>query len=132
VTAPAPRLETAAQIGQYGERVAAAYLRRHGYRVLTRNFQTARGEIDLVCRCREVLVFVEVRTRAGEDFGRPVETIGADKREALRHAARRYLEILGRDDLHFRFDAVEVMLRSGTVPACTLLADFFPFETDGR
>ena len=51
------------------------------------------GEIDLVCRHGEVLVFVEVSTRATVDFGRPAETIDAGKEEALRHAARRYLEL---------------------------------------
>jgi putative endonuclease len=117
-----------AEIGRYGERVAGAFLSRRGYRVLYRNYKITRGEIDLICRCRDVLVFVEVRTRAGEDFGRPVETIDARKREALRHAARRYLEILGRDDIHYRFDAVEVLLRTGDIPVCTLLADFFAFE----
>jgi len=129
---PAPPLATTIEIGQYGERVAAAFLRRRGYRVLYRNYKTARGEIDLICRCRDVLVFVEVRSRAGEDFGRPVETIDARKREALRRAARRYLEILGRDDIHYRFDAVEVQLKTGEIPACTLLPDFFAFDAPAK
>src|SRR5277367_80605 len=63
-TAPAPELATTAETGAYGERVAAAFLRRRGYRVLYRNYRVTGGEIDLVCRCKNVLVFVEVRTRA--------------------------------------------------------------------
>jgi putative endonuclease len=118
-------LPTTAATGNYGERVAAAFVRRHGYRVLTRNYRTTRGEIDLICRHRDVLVFVEVRTRGSEDFGRPIETIGADKQDALRFAARRYLELLGRDDIHYRFDAVEVMIKTGQIPVCTLLSDIF-------
>src|SRR5450631_1027088 len=90
---PSPKLATAAEIGAYGERVAGAFLRRHGYQVLTRNYKTTRGEIDLVCRHGDVLVFVEVKTRADEAFGRPAEAIGMGKEEALRHAARRYLEL---------------------------------------
>ena len=124
-TTPAPRLTTAREIGAYGERIAAAFLRRNGYKILARNYRTTRGEIDLICRCREVLVFVEVRTRASEDFGRPAETIDAAKQEALRHAARRYLELLDRDDLYYRFDAVEVILKTGANPVCTLLTDLF-------
>jgi putative endonuclease len=124
-TTPAPPLETVQQIGAYGERVAAAFLRRHGYRVLTRNYRTTRGEIDLICRCQNVLVFVEVRSRAGEEFGRPGETIDTAKQESLRNAARRYLELLGREDLHYRFDAVEVMLKTGEIPQCALLTDLF-------
>jgi len=120
-----PSLSTAAEIGNYGERVAAAFLRRHGYRVLTRNYETKGGEIDLVCRHGDVLVFVEVRSRAGEMFGRPGETIDARKEEALRRAARRYLELLDREDIFYRFDVVEVRLKAGAIPTCTLVPNFF-------
>ena len=105
--------------------MAAAFLRRHGYRVLTRNFKTTGGEIDLVCRHGDVLVFVEVKTRAGADVVRPAEAIDERKEEALRHAARRYLELLDREDIAYRFDAVEVRLKAGDVPACALLPNYF-------
>ena len=118
-------MSTARAIGSYGERVAAAYLRRHGYRVLTRNYLTTRGELDLICRHGEMLVFVEVRTRGGEEFGRPAESIGADKEESLRYAARRYLEKLEKKDILYRFDAVEVTLHPGEVPVCHLIENLF-------
>ena len=105
--------------------MAAAFLRRQGYRVLYRNYWTVRGEIDLICRCGNILVFVEVRTRAGEGFGRPGETIDTAKQESLRFAATRYLELLGRDDIYYRFDAVEVILKPEATPVCTLLEDLF-------
>ena len=120
-----PSLSTAVEIGSYGERVAAAFVRRHGYRVLTRNFKTERGEIDLVCRDGRVLVFVEVRSRSGDLFGRPSESIDARKEAALDAAARSYLEELKRDDIPWRFDAVEVRLKAGEVPACTLVPNIF-------
>jgi putative endonuclease len=100
-------------------------MRRNGYRVLTRNYKTTRGEIDLVCRHGDVLVFVEVKTRADEAFGRPSEAIDERKEEALRNAARRYLELLDQEDITYRFDAVEVRLKSGDIPACTLLPNYF-------
>ncbi len=118
-------MQSSSQIGNYGERVAAAFLRRHGYKVLTKNYLVTGGEIDIICRHKDSLVFVEVRTRANVDFGRPAETIGTQKQDALRHAARRYLELLGRDDIYYRFDAVEVMLKTGEVPVCTLISDIF-------
>ena len=120
-----PSLPTPTAIGSYGENVAAAFLRRHGYRVLYRNFSTDEGEIDLVCRYGDVLVFVEVRTRAGIEFGRPVETIDRRKEGALRTAAATYLEMLEDDQIFHRFDAVEVMLREGKIPACTLVQNVF-------
>jgi putative endonuclease len=116
---------TTAEIGNYGERVAAAFLRRHGYRVLTRNFQAADGEIDLVCRHGEMLVFAEVRTRGSEAFGRPSESIDSRKEEALRRAARSYLELLKRSDVNHRFDVVEVTIKPGTPPVCNLIPNFF-------
>jgi putative endonuclease len=105
--------------------VAGAFVRRHGYKVLTRNYKVTDGEIDLVCRHGDVLVFVEVKTRAGSDLVRPAEAIDERKEEALRHAARRYLELLQVEDVTYRFDAVEVRLKAGEIPACTLLPNFF-------
>ncbi len=118
-------MRTASEIGNYGERVAAAFVRRHGYKVLTRNYKTTRGEIDLVCRHGDVLVFVEVKTRAEVEWVRPSEAIGAAKEAALQHAARRYLELLDREGITFRFDAVEVHLKPGDIPSCTLLPNYF-------
>jgi putative endonuclease len=118
-------LTSAAEIGAYGERVAGAFVRRHGYKVLTRNYKTTGGEIDLVCRHGDVLVFVEVKTRAEVGFVRPAEAIDERKEDALRLAARRYLELLQVEDVTYRFDAVEVQLKTGDIPSCTLLPNFF-------
>ncbi len=113
------------EIGNYGERVAAAFVARQGYKVLFRNYQATGGEIDLVCRHGEILVFVEVKTRADVDFVRPSEAIDARKEEALRRAARRYLDLLDIEDITYRFDAVEVQLKTGAIPVCTLLPNYF-------
>ena len=64
------------QRGARGEKLARRHLRREGYKILYRNFRgRTGGEIDIVCRDGETLVFVEVKTRSSEDFGRPFETI---------------------------------------------------------
>jgi putative endonuclease len=120
-----PGFSTTSARGAHGERVAASFLRKRGYRVLYRNYLTEHGEIDLICRHRNVLVFVEVRSRESLEFGRPSETIGSAKQESLRYAAGRYLALLGRNDLYYRFDAVEVMLTEGRVPECTLIENLF-------
>jgi putative endonuclease len=122
---PAPAFSTTVARGAHGERVAAAFLRSRGYRVLYRNYRTERGEIDLICRHGRMLVFVEVRTRENIDFGRPAETIDTRKQEALRYAAERYLSQLDRDRIYHRFDAVEVLLVEGKVPECTLIENLF-------
>ena len=122
---PAPKLATTAETGSYGEKVAAAFLRRRGYKVLYRNYDTEHGEIDLICRLGELLVFVEVRTRGSDAFGTPAESIGEIKRNALRYAADRYLELLDRPEISTRFDAVEVLLVPGQVPHCRLQENLF-------
>ncbi len=122
---PAPSFRTPSQTGSYGERVAASFLRGRGYRILYRNFLTREGEIDLVCRDGGVLAFVEVRSRASTDFGRPAETVTPAKEKALRQAAARYLRLLDRPEIYYRFDVVEVILVTGQVPKCELHQDWF-------
>ena len=66
-----------------------------------------------------------MRTRSSEAFGRPSESINTRKEEALRRAARSYLALLKQDNIVYRFDAVEVMIKPGTAPSCTLIPNFF-------
>src|ERR1700740_2293120 len=74
--------------GALGEKLARRFLRRNGYKILYRNFRGRRGgEIDIVCRDRDTLVFVEVKTRGGEEFGRPVEAIAVDQRNRISRGA---------------------------------------------
>ena len=98
-------------LGRRGEKLAARHLRRYGYKVLFRNFRGAKGgEIDLVCRHGEVLVFVEVKTRSSEDFGRPMDAVDRKKRRRIVKGAMAWLRMLDLPDLTFRFDVVEVVM----------------------
>lgn len=98
--------------GELGENLAAAHLRKEGYKILVRRYRpkSRRGDIDIVAREKEILVFVEVKTRGSEEFGRPVEAVNEAKRRHLRRAAMDYLRRLGSPRLYFRFDVVEVVL----------------------
>ncbi|MBM4142321.1 MAG: YraN family protein [Lentisphaerae bacterium] len=96
--------------GLWGEAVAARALRRKGWRILGRRVRVdARDEIDIVARDGKALVFVEVKTRAREEFGRPLEAVDRKKRRVLSRAALRYLNRLGDPRVCFRFDVVEVV-----------------------
>ncbi|MBA3386259.1 MAG: YraN family protein [Chthoniobacterales bacterium] len=118
------------QRGAAGEKLAARYLRRqHGYKVLYRNFRgRSGGEIDLVCRDRDTLVFVEVKTRSREDFGRPVEAVDREKRKRLSRGALAWLRMLDYPDILFRFDVVEVVMAKGTEPRIELIQSAFPLS----
>lgn len=96
--------------GRQGEERAAKFLKARGWKILRRNFRgRGRGEVDLVCRDGEVLVFVEVKARADESFGRPSAAVDKKKRRLLSRAALEWLRMLDMPDVAFRFDIVEVL-----------------------
>jgi len=98
------------QRGASGERLACRFLRRNGFKILYRNFRgRTGGEIDIVCRDGDTLVFVEVKTRSREDFGRPFETIARDQQHRISRGALAWLRMLDDPDILFRFDVVEVV-----------------------
>lgn len=117
------------QVGLWGERQAEAYLKRRGYGILSRRFRIGRrDEIDLVARDRSILVFVEVKTRKGEQYGRPAESVDARKRHALSRAAVRYLQRL-KEPVNFRFDVVEVVGEPGeATPLVRHVENAFPLD----
>src|SRR5579872_6840524 len=79
------------QHGELGEQAAKKHLRRLGLKYLTANFRSDRGEIDLVFRDEDCLVFVEVKTRSSEDWTRPAAAVNARKRRLLSKCAMDYL-----------------------------------------
>ncbi|MBS1855847.1 MAG: YraN family protein [Acidobacteria bacterium] len=92
--------------------MAHRYLRRRGCTVVARNYRprAGGGEIDLVVRDRGRLVFVEVKTRASEDFGAPGDAVNAEKRTRLLHAAGDYARRVDARLDEARFDIVSVVL----------------------
>lgn len=98
------------RLGRVGEDLAARHLRRHGYKILRRNFSAPRGgEVDIVCRHGRELVFVEVKTRSTEEFGRPFDAVDRKKRRLIIRGAMKWLRMLEMPDITFRFDVVEVI-----------------------
>jgi putative endonuclease len=96
--------------GEWGEKQAEKLLRRKGYKLLGRRVRIGdRDELDLVARHGNVLVFVEVKTRATEDFGKPVDAIDRDKERSLERAALAYMRRIKERPPYFRFDVVEVI-----------------------
>ena len=113
------------QRGTSGEKLACRFLKRNGYKILHRNFRgRTGGEIDIVCRENDTLVFVEVKTRTSEDFGRPIETIRSDQRRRISRGALAWLRMLDNPDIFFRFDVVEVVMTE-TEPRIELIRNAF-------
>jgi putative endonuclease len=98
--------------GAWGEQVAADFLKMNGYRILGQNVRFgSRCELDLVVRspAPDALVFVEVKTRRSEEFGRPISFVDRGKRRAMGRAAMRYLHRIKAKPARIRFDVVEVV-----------------------
>lgn len=109
--------------------MALRHLQARGWKLLYRNFRGPRGgEVDIVMRGGEghdLLVFVEVKTRTWKGFGRPLEAVDAKKQELLRRGASAWLRELGRRDIPWRFDVVEVVLTEGKKPEVNLVENAF-------
>jgi putative endonuclease len=116
--------------GRWGEQVAAKWLSRHGYQILGRRVRpNRRDELDLVVHGGGHYVFVEVKTRRSERFGRPAAAVNARKRHALCRAAAAYLRKAGYPRGCYRFDVVEVIGEPGLAdPVVRHIEDAFRFE----
>ena len=101
--------------GVLGERAAKTHLKKLGLKFLTANFRSSRGEIDLIFREQDCLVFVEVKTRSSEDWVRPAAAVDKHKRLLLSQCGLDYLKLLKHPEVKIRFDIVEVLLADGKV-----------------
>jgi putative endonuclease len=101
------------RLGALGEDAAAELLRKGGYRIVARNHRCPRGEIDLIAEKGELLVFVEVRTRATAAFGGPEETVNPRKQRRVIAAARDFLAQRRGPAKAARFDVIAVVNSPG-------------------
>lgn len=97
------------EIGKLGEQIAQKYLETEGYTILETNWRWGRGEIDLIAQYKDVLVFVEVKTRSNTDFGQPEEAITVKKQNLFYELATEYMYRTGHEE-EFRFDIVAIVL----------------------
>jgi len=121
--------QQARRTGVRGETYAYWYLRRHGYIFVARNYTATgiKGEIDLVGYDGPVLAFVEVKTRTGEhdEFGKPEDAVGHEKRRALSRMARQFLAERRIPEANCRFDVLAIESRPGRPPDVRLLKGAF-------
>lgn len=99
------------QLGRLGENAAAEYLGHKGYRIICRNFSCRAGEIDIIASRGTALHFIEVKTRQGDLYGQPAESITCRKKGHLKAAAQNYLSIRPRGawrPQQMQFDVVEI------------------------
>jgi putative endonuclease len=103
-------------LGEHGEKLAERHLVDQGMTVVQRRHRTRQGEIDLICRDGQTLVFVEVKTRRGDRAGAPFESITSAKQRRLTRLALTYLKSQHLLDCPARFDVVSIVLANQTDP----------------
>lgn len=95
------------RLGFSGERRAARYLKRQGYKILERNFRCKMGEVDVIAQKGDAVAFVEVKTRTSDYFGEPNQAVNSTRQERYKNAARYYF--YGKSvNVTVRFDIIEV------------------------
>jgi putative endonuclease len=96
-------------LGRKGEETAARYLEKNGYRIICRNYSCRLGEIDIVAKEKDIIVFVEVRSRSGAEYGLAQESVTGRKQFKLRQLAWQYLKAEGKTSAGCRFDVIAVL-----------------------
>lgn len=110
--------------GRRGEDIAWAYLKQRGYKILERNYRCHYGEIDLIARDGETIVFVEVKSRRSAAFGAPEDSVGLAKQKKISTVALCYLKEKGLFDRPARFDVLSVF-NSASEQKIILIPDAF-------
>jgi putative endonuclease len=99
-------------VGEAGEQIACRYLEDNGFEISDRNWRTRSGELDIIARHGDMLVFVEVKTRRSRTFGEPEEAVTPAKARKIRRLASEYLASVSHS-AEVRFDVISVLLDSG-------------------
>ncbi len=102
-------------LGLKGETIAANYLKKHGYQIMARNFYTRYGELDIICKKGQALIFVEVKTRRSASYGTPEEAVTPRKIEHLKKAAYIYLEQHQEFFKELRFDVIGILMQGDNI-----------------
>jgi putative endonuclease len=101
--------------GLLGERVAARWLQRDGWQILSHRFRSGRRDIDLVVRRGSEVAFVEVKARHGVQFGSPVDAVHSRKRREMERSARVWIDRFGQEAFQYRFDVIGVLVSGHSV-----------------
>ena len=118
-------------LGDRGEDLAIKHLQKRGYKVIEKNYRCRWGEIDLIARDRETLVFVEIKARTSSGFGLPQEAVDGFKQRKLAQVAKAYVaERNVKEAISSRFDVVAVQL-TPSGPKIELIKDAFHLDEHG-
>ena len=99
-------------IGDYGENLALELLLNKNHKLLTRNFRKRNGEIDLITKIDDILVFTEVKTRYSNKYGYPLESVNNSKQNTIKNTASYFIYLNNLYNINVRFDVIEIFLNN--------------------
>lgn len=106
-------------VGQLGEDLAVKYLKNNGYEIIERNYRYGHGEIDIIAKDNEMLVFVEVKYRRSLEYGTPENSITEYKKKQIRKIAEAYLWQKEIEGVECRIDVISILHYSNSEPEIT-------------
>lgn len=115
--------------GKEGEKLAEAYLKKNGYHIIEKNYRCAIGEIDIIAKEKNELVFLEVKTRKSEDLGFPEQSVGIKKQKKMSQLALWYLQDKKMNGIISRFDVLAITMHSND-NEIKLIKNAFDFIAD--
>lgn len=117
-------------LGKHGEELASGYLKKKGYSIITRNYRKRFGEVDIIARDGDTLVFVEVKTRRSRQFGSGMEAVDLRKQQQLSRIAQDYLLSCQTEYRQARFDVIAVELAESHQPRFIHITNAFDALTE--
>jgi len=116
-------------LGQSGEEAAVSFIKRNGYRIITKNYKSKLGEIDIIARDKGTICFIEVKSRKTDRYGLPQEAVSMDKQRHISRAALLFLKEKNLLNKKARFDVISIIYNEG-IPKLGLIKN--AFELDAR
>ena len=114
------------ELGKKGEELAEEFLKNKGYEILETNWRHRKAEIDIIAKHKDVLIFVEVKSRSNDHFGRPEAFVDQKKEELMADAASVYMEVIGHE-WEVRFDIISILFHNDAYQSIDHFKDaFFP------
>ncbi|MCI8277769.1 MAG: YraN family protein [Clostridia bacterium] len=96
------------ELGNKGEEIASRYLEKNEYEIIARNFKCAKGEIDIIAKDKEDIVFIEVKTRRNENYGKPVDSVNFIKQKHIKEVSKFFMYLNNIKDFSIRYDIIEI------------------------
>ena len=126
---------SSSKVGQLGEELAVGFLEKKGYRIVLANYKvpigrnrlgvSATGEIDLIALDKDVLCFVEVKTRSSDEFASPLAAVDLRKQRQIIRTAKVYRKIFRLNAIKFRYDVVSIVLAENSRPKIELFKNYW-------